>query len=305
MININEHKDSFHNSAYFAEYCDLWTKAYMSILDTQGDAQIYISALKDQLGSYSALEHHGEPCVVLDAGTGPGRVLVNLSNDSLQNDISLGRVEFIGVDKEPAMIHRALAAQRQTPSMSRLGRIDWLVAEAIHLTSFELLQNRIGRVDLLLFPAGGVSHLVGPDQPRNFFAQAAALLRPGSGRLYLSIRDDMISKRCITKHMESATSSGLYDRRDFASERFEGVVYKQFPVQGSRVENQIKTENYRFEAVKRTDNGEERLEESKIEVALRVWEEAELLDWFREAGLECVKTLHDCSETYYVLKRAE
>ncbi|KAE8355894.1 hypothetical protein BDV28DRAFT_155027 [Aspergillus coremiiformis] len=306
MSDRKEHHGPFHNSAYEAEYCDLRAKAHATSRDTQGDAEIYLSALKNQQETYSPLDHHGEHVVVLDVGTGTGRVLVNLANDADTHDLPLTNVEFIGVDKEPAMIHRAVVAQRETQSMLQLSRIDWLVGEALHLTSAELLENRINQVDLLLFAGGSVSHLIGPDEPLGFFAQAAALLRPRSGRFYLAVRDDLISTRSITRHMEHFEPSvEVHDRRDFPSQLYEGVVYRELSMGQSEVDGSIKTDRYRLQVVKQADTGGEAIiEDHLMNIVLRMWKESELLEWFKKAGLECVETLHASHETYYVLKQA-
>ncbi|EIT75369.1 hypothetical protein AO1008_10854 [Aspergillus oryzae 100-8] len=112
-----------HDSAYLAEYYDLRAKADVTVLNAQDDAKIYISALKKQVESYYPLDHHGQHLIVLDVGTGTGRVLANLATDAVQDNIPLSNVEFIGVDEKPSMIHCALAVQQETPSIPYTGTL--------------------------------------------------------------------------------------------------------------------------------------------------------------------------------------
>ncbi|KAE8370764.1 hypothetical protein BDV27DRAFT_119018 [Aspergillus caelatus] len=298
--------DKSKNSAYLAEYYDLQAKADVKTLNAQDDAKIYLSALKKQVESYYPLDHHGEHLVVLDVCTGTGRVLANLATDGVRDNIPLSNVEFIGVDKEPSMIHRALAVQQETPSMSHVGRIDWLVGEALHLISAELLETHINQVDLLLSAAGSVSLLTRPGELLRFLAQAAALLRPRSGRFYLSVRRDLLSTQSTTDPMsENATYTGLCERREFPSGLYENIVYRQLPIGSPTVEGSIKKTPYQLQVIKWTKaDHEEVIEESHIESVQKIWEEPELLKCSKEAGLEFVETIHTLHETYYVLKQA-
>ncbi|GFF90319.1 hypothetical protein IFM47457_08449 [Aspergillus lentulus] len=52
---------------------------------------------------------------------------------------------------------------------------------------------------LLLFAVGSISHLTGVDEPQRFFAEAATLLRSGSGRAYVPIQSDLICRRSLSK----------------------------------------------------------------------------------------------------------
>ncbi|KAE8373954.1 hypothetical protein BDV26DRAFT_270906 [Aspergillus bertholletiae] len=304
MSDSKGRRRSSHDSAYLAEYYDLQAKADTAALNAQDDAKIYLSALKSQVKTYYPLDHHGEHIVVLDVNTGTGRVLANLATDAAQNKVPLSNIEFIGVDQKPSMIHRALAVQKETPSMSQVGRIDWLVGEALHLISTELLETHINRVDLVLSPSGSVSFLTSPGELLKFFAQAAALLRPRSGRFYLSIENDLLSTQSIAKPMDkNAAYAELCGRHELSSKHYESIVYKQLPIGSPVVDGSIKRALYQLQVIKRTSTGhEEVIEESHIESVQRIWKESELFECFKEASLERVETIRTSHETYYVLK---
>jgi SAM-dependent methyltransferase len=307
MGSSKERKSNLYDSAYLAEYYDISTRIAQ---ETVRDARFYTSALRGHLQAYSPLEHHGQPIVVLDVGTGTGRVLLNLAYETSRTHDNLNHVQFIGIDREPAMIHYALAMQQKYQIMKRIGRIDWLVGEAVHMISMEILQNHIGRVDLIIFAAGSVSYLTGPDEPLKFFTQVAALLRPGSGRFYLSVRDDLISSRSITddvllpRNGKTLAWPGLHEQQVTPSALYAGVLYYQQPVEDTVIYGPLKTNRFRVQAIRRTGFGDDEiLEDNLIETTLRVWNETEMLNWAEEAGLKCLETFHEFDQTYYVLGR--
>jgi SAM-dependent methyltransferase len=295
-----ERKSNFYDSAYLAEYYDILIRAYATALDTHADRRIYIPAMRKLLGFDS--EQTSAPFIVLDVGTGTGRVLANLTNDAVEVNINLSNVEFIGVDKEPAMVHHASAMQQKNPSMSQVGRVNWLVGDAINLTSAELLQNKIGQVNLILFAAGGIAYLTEPDEQKRLFCQVAALLRPITGRFYLSVQ-----RRLNTSLMEGvALQFDVINHREFLSGLYNGVVYKAPQIGESVREGQIVTTRYHSVVVKRIDaGGEEILEDNHIELKQRLWDEAETMGWATEARLHCEEAFKTFNETYFVFKRAD
>ena len=222
------------------------------------------------------------------------------------------------------MLQCASWMQERTSSMACLGSVVWVAGEATSLTVANALQGCSGQIDLLLFGVGSVSHLVGADEPACFFSEVVKLLCPGSGCLYLLVlsevvkllcpgsgclyllvQDNLISSRCITHCLEeTATWSEIHDQKDFPSELYEGLVYRQLLLDASTTNGPIKMDCYRFLVLKQTAAGEEMVEANNIEVFLRVWAEQELLDWATEAGLKCVQMLHSSHEMYYVLSRA-
>jgi SAM-dependent methyltransferase len=299
---------NFYDSPYLAEYYDLWVDTNKKALNVQEDAAIYLSAVRKSLETSPHQVSPDRPFTVLDVGTGTGRVVVNLANDSIHAGLDLSNVELIGVDNEPAMIQRAKDVEKETASMAQVGTVTWALGEAVDLTtSVAALQNRLGQVDILIFAVGSISHLVSPDEPQRFLSQVATLLRRGSGRAYLPIQNDLISRRSITQSPATTdtTWAEVSVAQDFASKLHPGIIYKQYPVEKSETNGPIKTDQYRFHVVRKTDSGEEKeeiLENNKIEVSLRIWDEAEFIQWARDAGLECVETFHSLHETYYVLK---
>jgi len=298
-----ERPSNFYDTPYLTEYYDLWVEANKKTLKTQDDARIYLAVLeRDLVRGCTRQLSQDNPFTVLDVGTGTGRVLVNLTNDAVHAGIDLSNVELIGVDNEPAMIKRSKEVEKETESMARVAKVTWALGEAVSLTSVPALQNRLGRVDTLIFAVGSISHLISPEEPQLFMSQVAALLTPKSGRAYIPIQNDLMSRRSITTAADSDTTwAELKVAEDFPSKLHPGIIYKQYPIEKSVTNGPIKTDHYRFHVIRKIDSGDkEVIENNNITVSLRIWDEGEFLQWAKDAGLHCSEIYHGVYETYYV-----
>ncbi|PLB44470.1 hypothetical protein P170DRAFT_503219 [Aspergillus steynii IBT 23096] len=295
---------NFYDTKYLAEYYDLWTASHLPPVDLHSDAPTYLTALREALQ-----DRPSSPFTILDIGTGTGRVLINLANDAVSHRLDVSHITLLGVDKESAMIDRAKAVQTQTPAFRNFRSVAWSTGEAASISTLPMLAPHLGQIDLLLFAVGSISHLTGPDEPAEFFTQVAQLLRPGSGRAYIPIQADLIvSESADTQDgftLRGDTWAEVREAETFSSQLYEGVVYKQFPVHSSRVEGAVKYDKYEFEVVKSAEGEERVIERNQIEISLRIWQRGKLLEWARQAGLECVRTFESSHEEYFVFKRLE
>lgn len=305
VVNISsssprERKSNFYDSKYLAEYYDLWTQSNGDAVDLRSDANVYFSALKKGL----QVHHRGEPYIILDVGTGTGRVLINLSDDAVASGLDVSDVELIGVDKEQMMIDRAQAVHLATPSFTNFSHVSWVVGVATSLSRLPILSSKHGQIDLLLFAVGSISHLTGVDEPQRFFAEAATLLRPGSGRAYIPIQSDLICRGPLSEwRLNEDTWAEVRDADEFVSQLYPGVVHRQFPIHSSTVKEGVKYDEYNFQVVERVGSEERVIENNAIEISLRIWEVDKLLQWAQEAGLECVEEFKSSHEDYFVFKK--
>ena len=293
-------KSNFYDSKYLAEYYDLWTHANLEAVELGSEAEIYLSALKEGLQS-----HETGFFLALDVGTGTGRVLINLANDSVKCGLDVSNTELIGVDKEQAMIDRATDVQRNTSSFSKFAHVSWSTGEATNLSLLPLLSSRQGQVDLLIFAVGSISHLKEANEPQEFFEQVAKLLRPGSGRAYIPIQSDLICQNSVSEFkLNKDTWAEVRVAQTFESQLYGGVVYKQYPIHSATVDGYLKHDKYHFEVVRKDENGkEEVIENNEIEISLRIWEKPQLLEWAGQAGLGCVKTFQSSHEDYFIFEK--
>jgi SAM-dependent methyltransferase len=298
--STRERKSNFYDSKYLAEYYDLWTQSNGDAVDLRSDANVYFSALKKSL----QVHHRGEPYTILDVGTGTGRVLINLSDDAVASGPDVSDVELIGVDKEQTMIDRAQAVHLATPSFTNFNHVSWGVGEATSLSTLPNLSSKHGQIDLLFFAVGSISHLTDVDEPQRFFAEAATLLRPGSGRAYIPIQSDLICRGSLSEwRLNEDTWAEVRDADEFVSQLYPGVVYRQFPIHSSTVKEGVKYDKYNFQVVERVGSEERVIENNAIEISLRIWEVDKLLQWAQEAGLECVEEFKSSHEDYFVFQK--
>jgi SAM-dependent methyltransferase len=300
-----ERPSNFYDSPYLAEYYDLRVKANKKPPKVE-DAFIFLSLFERDLRRRGRTHQISQdnPFTVLDVGTGTGRVLVNLVNDAVHAGIDLSNVELIGVDREPAMVQRSKDVEKETESMARAGKVTWALGEAVSLTSVPALQNRLDRVDTLIFALGSISHLISPEEPRLFFFQVATLPTPKSGRAYITIQNDLISYRSRSLPPRNPDTAWLELKvaRDLPSKLHPGIIYRQYPPEKSEIKDQIRTDQYRFQVVREADSGvQEVIENNKITMSLRIWDEAQFFQWAKDAGLHCFETVGGDVETYYYI----
>ncbi|QSS66936.1 SAM dependent methyltransferase [Histoplasma capsulatum] len=300
-------KSTFYDSAYNADYYDIWAEENGKTLDLKDGVPAYPPVFKEQLSSRSPKPSAEAPFAVLDVGTGTGRILIDLANAGERDELDLSNVHFIGVDTEQAMLDRAEKSQATLASMARVGKIVWSSGNATTVASLPALENYAGGIDLLIFAAGSISHLTGPEEPQRFFAQAASLLRPGSGRVYFPIMNAFISNRSISQEpVAPKTQSTLQQLGEFPSKTFPNITYKKFPFDDIKVEGNIRTHYHNFHVIRKLESGEEEVvQNDRVTFSLRAWEEPELLEWTKDAGLEFVETFHGQRDTSYVFKLKE
>jgi hypothetical protein len=58
--------------------------------------------------------------------------------------------------------------------------------------------------------------------------------------------------------------------------------------------------------VREADSGDQEvIENNKITMSLRIWDEAEFLQWAKDAGLHCFEMVGGDVETYYIFQLSD
>jgi len=285
---ISERESNYYDSVYLADYyASLWTEH--QALD---DVKVYWSYFKDQ---YQSLDRDHGPLVVLDVGTGTGRIihsfLQNIANDA---SVSLPSVRFIGMDKSPHMVERARDAETKHPSSV----ISWFVGTA---TALDTLAPFVGQqtrpvVDLLTFAFSGISHLHEPGAVDRFFSSAAWVLRPG-GLALVSVCAPLLD--CVG----TAIAYPYGEVKEVRSKRLEGIVYREWAT-GQSIDGDVFTNSLKTEAVRmRAEGGEEVVERNSHNVPLKLLTREEVHEAVVRSGLQFVREESVTGDVIFVVRK--
>ena len=286
-------KDGYH-SAYWAELYDLGHDLFPWLNE---DANIFLEAYKDTrtrrpLGASPVDEY-----VFVDIGCGTGRVFNQLADTLVQSGVLSDRTQFIGLDYSAHMLERATAKMPKALSHC----IKYVQGSAVDLPAVKELQGP-RTVDLMTFAAGSISMLMEPGQAERFLAQAAGVLRPETGRAFISVRyvfDD--SRQAEQAKMQERMFETSYSQ-DTPSAAFPGIVYRQGE-EGYRREGNLVFWDLPVQVIKVDEKGVESVIDTDVaSMGGRVWQDGELLLAATEAGLELVETCSSSNETMYIFK---
>jgi ubiquinone/menaquinone biosynthesis C-methylase UbiE len=235
--------------------------------------------------------------LVLDVGTGTGRVFRQIAEYMIQENISPAYNRFIGVDISPHMISRA----KEIVPKSLASRITYTVGSALDLQAIEGLQGP-PKVDLLIFAYASISLLSEPGAAEKFLRQVVKVLRPGTGRAYIPIGylfDDGRQSEADKINQRYADAS---TRTDMPSKKYPNVFYR-FPegYMATRREGNIVKYAVPMQVVEKGTGGQERVIEAESPTtSVRMWGDGEFLLEAQMAGLQLVEAKRTFNETSYV-----
>ncbi|PYI19085.1 hypothetical protein BO99DRAFT_334054 [Aspergillus violaceofuscus CBS 115571] len=218
-MGSTERESTCYNSAYLAEYYDIWTGKRN---DTAYNADSLIRMI-------TSSKRPSSPLLVLDVGTGTGRLIQAMARHAAATPgVSLANVEFIGLDIEPHMLARAGAINATLAVETGCARITWLQGSALEMSALPIFhpQDPATRrtVDLLTIGFGSISHFCLPGQPEQFLGEVARLLTPGTGLAQISVVNKLLvdPERGLDKEITDPLPPS-----EHASVEFPGVVYRE------------------------------------------------------------------------------
>ncbi|PYH85267.1 S-adenosyl-L-methionine-dependent methyltransferase [Aspergillus uvarum CBS 121591] len=260
-----------YSSKYLADYYDLH-------IEDWNDAGLYGDKLDTMISQVSP------PVTVFDIGTGSGRVI-----HSLLAAKPRANVRFLGLDIEPHMLERA----RQLTDPSVADQIDWLLGSADNLESLPVFQNGPPFVDMITFACGSICHLHQPGQGERFFQQIAKVLKPGTGRAYVSVLN------MLTDGGEAQAQAlrPPFGNDPVASKVLPGILYRETWPRHELIDKVWHTARH-IVAFRLLPGGEEQVVEYNVsEREARVWTEADLRAAAKIAGLQLVEKIVQENET--------
>lgn len=264
-----------YNSKYLAEYYDLW-------IGTWDDIQLYSRLLSEMVARSSS----NNPVRVLDVGTGSGRVIHGLASAQQQQGTkSRPEVHFLGLDNEQHMLDRA----RLLTNPAHVDQMTWVLGSAEELGSLPALQHSDGSgglIDMIVFACGSICHLYEADQGTRFFEQIAKVLKPTTGRAYISVLKALTDGgEPLARAMEPSEPIVT------SSKEFPGIVYREtWPAH--QLIGKVWHTTRHIVVLERSADGQEIIAEDNLDIRkVGVWTEADVRARAAAAGLEVVDIL--------------
>ncbi|KAJ5322573.1 hypothetical protein N7452_010862 [Penicillium brevicompactum] len=279
--------NDLYSSPYLVDYYDLVAPKSESI----DDASLYWKVYQDLRSPL--IRAPREPFVIMDVGTGTGRVVQGLSNSAALLGDDFFNTKVLGVDNAQHMLEKA--ANNLDPLFKE--HVSWILGSALDLESV-MVQSGYRKVDLLIFSIGSISHLSEKGQPEKFLEQVSRVLCPGTGRAYVSIYDGSLLEKSeqVTFHQPEGIT-------DIKSHTFPNIMYRESNHHGE-VQDKIKDVTFELQVVEQTDLGARVLETNNISMKMRQWEEDELLTMLSGSGLKFLEKTRGKHETFYVFSTA-
>lgn len=272
------------NSPYLAEHYDLFCNRFY---DTQLlDVPIYWKLLLQVRASRS----HPDPFVVLDIGTGTGRILNAFALNAENEGIKFASTEFLGLDISSHMLKRA-SSITQIPKGSN---ISWVPGSALDLESIPNLQGGSSKVDFMFFTTGSFSRLCHPGEPERFFANVAKTLRPGCGRACISILKSLMPDETSSSTIDLIEAGEQIQSKSFPNIRYTTIV------RPSETTNGVHIDKREIIVTEQIGNREKVVERNLVSSHMKLWNRDELIDLARAAGLRITDIIPGTVETYFI-----
>lgn len=289
MSSINESQEresTFYDSPYLAEHYDIFCEKYLT--EQLKDVPVYWEQLQKIQSAASE-----QPFVVLDVGTGTGRILHGLASSAAQESYDLSSAEFIGLEPSQDMLDRAA----KNSQMAHVGRVAWEQGTALDLVSVPSLERGAKKVNMLMWAVGSISHLYEPEQPAQFLSQVAKVLRPGTGRMIISI-----SHHLAPKDLKDAAIAPWKNPPRLTSRTFPDIVYQTTQLETKTICH-VQHDTREVLVIKTLPDGtEEVVEKNLVQFKGRLWRENELVDTAKDAGLQLVDTITAEREAFYIFQ---
>jgi hypothetical protein len=300
---------AYHN-ADWAECYDLWVR-FLFGTGPMEDIPVFASILSDIVASN--LSSSPTPTKnmdletsisIADIGTGSGRVLICLQDAIMSVK---GRVfQVWGLEPSAAMLDRAKRFWGDAIERKKKTEIGWdeerLMAHwhQCSATNFaeELLKSSY-RADLVIFAAGGLSHLIADEEILEFLRNVEKVLSL-HGRAVISVLKDFIpstaSVSWSTVRKLSTTVHAQGSQR-IPSVDHPGIIYVKYPTTDD-LKDGIKTERFRLDV----EEGGKVLRSRELCWDAKMFEREKFEEMVREAGLIVREVRKGEIQIWYVLE---
>ncbi|KAA8642874.1 class I SAM-dependent methyltransferase [Aspergillus tanneri] len=283
-----------YNSSYRAESYEL---AHTRHPWLNKDAPVYWEAYKLMRQLRRLKQSNSCRYIVVDIGTGTGRVIRHLTDRLTQEASSPKEVLFLGLDPSPYMLEHA---QRSIPNTFKQSTFYYPVS-ALEMHTIDFLKGP-PIVDLLVFAKGYISSLYMPGEVEEFLRLVSSVLRPHTGRVYLSLfhmSEEHNAEKASHTYREMTNS---LITEEALSVIYPGVVYRQTK-SDVKMEGGFQVVTSSLQVVERRRDGQERvIEKDTAVVKCRIWKKGEFIRVADMAGLDFIEAKGTDDETIYVFK---
>jgi SAM-dependent methyltransferase len=283
-----EQQRGYYDSAHLADYYEsLWTDHPLL-----NDVDVYWRYLKSTMLS----EHQGDGhFVVLDVGTGTGRVMHSLIAKA-RNDptISLPMMRLIGIDPSPYMLECARNAKKLPPDVN----VSWFEGSGTALQDIEPFINCSTRVNLLIFAFSGINHLHLAREIEKFFASVEKVLCP-RGLALVSVCKPLLDVQGTMVPNPYGTV------KEVKSKRRGSILYREWET-GQKINDDIFINSLRTEVVQiGLDGTEQIIERNKHDIPLKLLTRDLLRATIAVVGLRLAQEEDLTEEVIFVIEKAD
>lgn len=260
-----------YSNPHYPEFYDLYIRSLFGTGPSQ-DAIPFAVVLSTALA-----KRQGQDVKVVEIGTGTGRIIKDLLNRVSARGIDGELVKFVGVDHSSSMLERA---KRTTEG---LAEVKWVRAPA---SSFvEHVPELEGDADLLIFAAGGISHLTADGEVLEFLRQVKRALRDRGSVAIVSVLHEFIpcQQGCNSVGDQEVQKESEVK---LVSEQHPGLMYVKSPTSMSW-SGHVRTDRFVVKGVREKDdrNREKEVWEQEMVWSLRMFDEKMWEQDVESAGL--------------------
>lgn len=274
-----------YSSPYLVDYYDIVAPSS----DSVDDASFYWDVYQELQSLRSPTPN--DPFIVMDVGTGTGRVIHGFATKAVELNAEFINTKFLGVDNAQHMLDKAPYITREFMQE----HVQWVLGSALNLEDV-MKETEHQYVDLLIFSIGSISHLSEPGQPETFLNQVSKVLRPDTGRAYVSIYDGSLLKKKenVAFHQPEGVA-------EIESKMYPLITYRESN-HGGTLEGNVKYVKFDLEVLSRVDGEENILERNQVSMKMRQWGEDEIVHLAAGTGVSFVESKRGKHETFYVFK---